>query len=256
MQAVIQIAKNTVFKLRPIDSQELDIKEKISIPAGSEYRLHSYKIERNHVRIALADKSFNGGINTWYAYLGHVVILDGSNRYSLVAPERKLLKVPYISQHNNANRPEATCNITSLCMVINYYYPNRVNGSMTPDMIYQYAMSKKINIFDPFGLVELGRVYGVESRFTFNGDIDKMKVSIDKGLPCIIHGYFTQSGHIVVVCGYDSKGFIVNDPNGEYYKQGYDTYKSGHELHYSYDLIRRTCMPDGNLWLHTVSKSN
>lgn len=251
--AKIRVEKDTIFKLRPLNSQDLPESEKVNIPAGKEYELHSYRVDRNHVKIALDDEFFKG-FNTWYAYLGHVRIIDGSKTITLVVPETRLLKVPYISQHGNVNRPEATCNITSLCMVINYYYPNRVNGELTPDDIYNLAISEGYDIFDPLELVKLGRVYGVHSEFTFNGDMDRMKQSIDRGKPCIVHGYFTQSGHIVVVCGYDDKGFIVNDPWGEYYRQGYDTSKSGYQLHYSYDLIRRTCMPDGNLWVHTVSK--
>ena len=77
------------------------------------------------------------------------------------------------------------------------------------------------------------------------------------GRPVIIHGYFTASGHIIVIRGYDASGFIVNDPYGEFFQSGYDNRRSGAGLHYSYGLIARTCYPESqqdpqNLWIHSL----
>jgi len=73
----------------------------------------------------------------------------------------------------------------------------------------------------------------------------------------IVHGYFTSFGYIVVIRGYDDTGFLVNDPYGEWFSTGYDNSRSGERLHYSHDLIARTCSQEsrGNpahIWLHTV----
>jgi uncharacterized protein YvpB len=92
-----------------------------------------------------------------------------------------------------------------------------------------------------------------------DGSFKDIQTSIDAGNPVIIHGYFTKAGHIIVICGYDDKGFIVNDPYGEYFSSGYDNRLSGEKLHYSYGLIARTCSPESasnprNIWYHTVFK--
>ncbi len=76
----------------------------------------------------------------------------------------------------------------------------------------------------------------------------------------MIHGYFTDFGHIVVLAGYDEHGFLVHDPYGEWYSWGYDPNDGtefdtkGKYIHYSYGLIQRLCLPDHNLWLHLISK--
>lgn len=36
------------------------------------------------------------------------------------------------------------------------------------------------------------------------------------GLPVVVHGDFTPSGHIAVVVGYDADGFVVHDPSGRW----------------------------------------
>lgn len=251
----IYIEKNTVFKLRMLDSRLLPDSEKVSVYAGKVFKLHSYKVERDHVKVALLDDTLKG-FNTWYAYLGHVRIESQGRSTTLVVPDTKDLPVPFLSQLNNRYDPGKTCNITSLCMCINYYHANKVTygiSELKPDDLYQYAQKNNFNIYDPLDLVKIGRHYGVESAFTFDGKFDRIKAAINSGKPCIVHGYFTgDSGHIVVIKGYNEKGFIVNDPWGRYYHTGYDNNASGHGLVYSYQLIREVCMPDDSLWLHVV----
>lgn len=84
----------------------------------------------------------------------------------------------------------------------------------------------------------------VKDKLNYQGTFNDIRASIDAGHPVVIHGYFTRFGHIVVIRGYDEKGFFVNDPNGEYYDTGYDTSKTGECLHYSYKLVGRTCSPE------------
>ena len=93
----------------------------------------------------------------------------------------------------------------------------------------------------------------------YRGTYKDVYTAIDNDHPVVIHGYFTRSGHIVVIRGYDDRGFYVNDPYGEYFADGYDTNKRGENLHYSNQLIAMTCSPESqakpsHLLIHILSR--
>ena len=128
------------------------------------------------------------------------------------------------------------------------------------DQVYRRHERNGWSRHDPFGIKQCLQSYpDVFDDLTTAGSLADIREAIDFGLPCIIHGYFTRFGHIVVVIGYDEKGLIIHDPYGEYHATGYDTYASGASLHYSYDLICRTCSPESiqdpcHIWLHRVGR--
>ncbi|MFM7450002.1 MAG: C39 family peptidase [Leptolyngbyaceae cyanobacterium] len=72
------------------------------------------------------------------------------------------------------------------------------------------------------------------------------------------HGYFTPSGHVVAIAGYNEQGFIVNDPYGELMYNPphsyYNTYANGRGLTYSYNLIQQTCVTGQEFWVHFISR--
>jgi len=75
---------------------------------------------------------------------------------------------------------------------------------------------------NPAGLSEvfntLARRAGLSPRSTphTNGSLAGMRAELDRGRPVIVHGYFTGSGHVIVVTGYDAGGYYVNDPAGKW----------------------------------------
>jgi uncharacterized protein YvpB len=171
------------------------------------------------------------------------------------------LKVPYFSQLDNRYNPTGSCNVTCVAMCLCYLGLPRPSGSQLEDQLYRKLEELGRSRHNPYDLKYLIETYpGYKDIFRENGTFAGIKTSINAGNPVIIHGYFTRFGHIIVICGYDSTGFLVNDPYGEWFSTGYDTGRTGESLHYSYKLIANTCSPESkanpkNIWFHSVLKA-
>lgn len=174
-----------------------------------------------------------------------------------------VLNVPYKSQRDNKYNPSGSCNVTSIAMCL-AYLGIKGDGSenQLEDQLYRYCEEKGLSRHDPNDLAYMvnTKYKGlIKDTFTSQGTIDTIKKAIDAGNPCVLHGYFTRFGHIIVIKGYNATGFIVNDPWGEYYADGYDTSASGEGLCYSYNLISKVCSPESvsnpkDMWVHVLSK--
>ncbi len=166
------------------------------------------------------------------------------------------LQVPYLSQLDNLTNPGGTCNVTSVAMCMAYFgHPIRNSqNEQLEDELNQYCSANGLDRHSPADLAKVLRAYGYKDDFQSNAKWEDVKQWLNQGNPCIVHGYFTSSGHIITIIGYNQTGWIVNDPYGEWYSTGYDTSKSGAGLTYSYGMMRQICSPDGDLWIHYVSK--
>lgn len=166
------------------------------------------------------------------------------------------LDVTFKSQLDNHHHPTGTCNVTSLAMVLDFWkVPRKQQYRRFPqleDELYAYMLESGLNPQSAGDLSRVATDYGLSAKFTTKATIEQVKQWVASGKPAIIHGYFTSFGHIVVVVGYDDTGFIVHDPYGEWFATGYRTDLSGAYLNYSYQLIRRTCIPDGDFWVHFI----
>ena len=143
--------------------------------------------------------------------------------------------VPFFYQFDNALSPGATCQNTAVAMVLAY-----LGWSGTPDDLtaaYGRRMAQS-----PAGLAELFNIYarrmGTVKRLrpVTNGTFAGLKSELDRGHPVIIHGYFTSSGHVAVVVGYDSTGYYLNDPAGEWtetFMGGYTGNRNGKNIRYN-----------------------
>jgi uncharacterized protein YvpB len=247
--------RDTIFKSKPLASSQLQDSEKQSIPAGKEFEILAFAPTRGHIRVALRNESFKGS-GVWYVFGGHAQItLDGVLLYPKPNPPTVRLGIPYRSQIDNFNNPTGSCNVTSLAMCLDFLrVPRRTQTGQYEDELYEYAIAQGYSRWDPYDLAKIVKDYGAQDFFTENASIDDVQDWLASGNPAVIHGYFTSFGHIIVAAGYDSEGFFLHDPYGEWFPSGYDTSLSGAYLHYSYRLIRRVCMADGNFWVHFISK--
>jgi uncharacterized protein YvpB len=268
----IQALQATVLKLRPLDSQVLEEKEKVAFESGATLELTLIEPERKHFKVTLSQAI--QGSSVWYAFSEHVKVSGADNLKPLAKPADEKpstsvktppstvkLDVPYKSQRDNANNPDGSCNVTSLAMCLEFLsIPRRSTSGQFEDELYEYALDHNLSRHDPYDLAKIVKAYGGKDSFDSTSSMKAVKDWLASGNPAVTHGYFTGSGHIVAIVGYDDAGFIVNDPYGEWYASGYDrndpsgNNTKGKFKHYSYQMIEDTCASDNQFWVHSISK--
>jgi|694.fasta_scaffold76303_3 GH24 family phage-related lysozyme (muramidase) len=267
---ILEATTETFLKKENVDSTQLAPNQLVPVEGGKQYKIDKVletSASGNSMKVLLAY-----GAGEWWLYKPHwksavatapsaAPPIAGPGPERLVDPTKPhLLNVPYLSQLDNRENPFGSCNVTCVAMCLTYLGMPPKPGTQLEDELYRKMEQLGWSRHDPNDLKTLIDSFpGYKDIFRPNGSFKDIQTSIDAGNPVIIHGYFTQSGHIIVVCGYDDKGFIVNDPYGEYFSSGYDNDRSGEKLHYSYNLIGRTCSPESqsnprNIWYHTVFK--
>ena len=234
------ITKDTVIKSG--DEQRELVDYNIPLHQGTTLLINSYTKTNRHYKVL-------GG---WYLYEDHVDIykkLDGEVEKGNV--------IPYYSQRDNKTRPYQTCNMTCCAMVIKAFYPDTTSKyDQLEDELTEWCVRKygHEGIYYHSNIVKVLDHWGVKSEFAVDTPFDKARRYLDEGNLCIYSGKFTGSGHIIVLVGYDEKGFIVNDPYGEWFSTGYKN-KSGERLHYSYNLMNRVSYgTTGTGWIHLCSR--
>ena len=267
----LKVVQTTTFKQSPSDSSKLAAKDKVTVAAEKVFEVSSWKfVENDHLKVAILGAFLSDPPrNTWFVYGYHVQLIDSQGKvvYSKplpapapppgALPASKLLNVPYKSQLDNAVNPTGACNVTSFAMVMAYLkIPQRTGAVQFEDELYRYMDASKLSRHEPEDLAKMAKAYGVKDDLTLRGSQADIRKAIAEGRPCIVHGYFTSFGHIVVIRGYNQSGFYVNDPYGEWTASGYLTDQSGQNLFYSNSLIQSKCSPEGSdyMWLHRLSK--
>lgn len=255
MPIVLKVLNATNLKQKPIQSSQLPDEQRQSLEVGKQFEVSSFTVERDHLRVAFAKDKFKG-FNTWYAFGGHVqIIKDGTVVFPKPKPRTVKLAIPYKSQLDNQENPTGSCNVTSLAMCLEFLGAKRkTTAGQFEDELYRFAQDKGLSRHDPHDLAIIVESYGLRDDFRTDATIEQVQDWLADGKPIVIHGYFTSFGHIVVLTGFDERGFIVNDPYGEWTANGYRTDLSGKNVNYSYNMIRTLCIPDGSFWVHFISK--
>jgi GH24 family phage-related lysozyme (muramidase)/uncharacterized protein YvpB len=261
-QQLYAAISDTFLKKENVDSSQLPPHLLVPVEAGRQYKAEAVLATEGasrQVRLAY-------GAGDWWLYQPHWSVRELPAAPPPPTPtpptptpgSGRLLDVPYFSQLDNHCNPTGSCNVTCVAMALAYLGMPYSSGAQLEDTLYRAMENLGWDRHDPNHLKALVETFpGYKDIFRTNGRFQDIRTALDMGRPVIIHGYFTASGHIIVIRGYDASGFIVNDPYGEYFQSGYDNRRSGAGLHYSYGLIARTCSPESqqdpqNLWIHSL----
>jgi hypothetical protein len=131
--------------------------------------------------------------------------------------------VPYFSQEDNEIEPWRTSGLTSAAMCLKYFnVPDLGSFPQYEDDVKARCDRLGIDHSAPDGIKRLLEGLGLRDDLTLKGSLSDITRSLDSGQICILHGFWTNSGHILVIRGYNDKGdFFVNDPAGEWFYGGY-----------------------------------
>lgn len=170
----------------------------------------------------------------------------------------QLKDFPLFGQLNNAIDPYDTCNMTSAAMCLSFYGMRGDGSGQLEDQLSRYQKSNGYDRGNPNDIAAIINTFGekltprVRDTFDPGATLEQIRASIDAGRPVIIHGYFTRSGHIVVVTGYDANSLTLHDPYGEWFAGGYQNNETGSVYNMSNATITRLCDESG-IWAHFIS---
>jgi hypothetical protein len=292
MQYILHFKTDSYLKRFPFAPEKLLSEHLLFYKAGDEISISDYtqNLQGNHIRVIL--EAFDSRSITlediekqYYCLASEVEIFNtnvprgsrDAQQFPPILPPKINLAVPFHTQHNNQYNPGGACNVTCIAMILKYYgIDSRTQADINRDLQLEDVLYLKTTEWDqeygfsssnqarhqPQFLMRLLREWGQQygqgalqnSHFKELASEKDMKQHLALGNPLVIHGYFTHSGHIIVVKGYDETTgeWICNDPNGKWlgYQGGYDKNASGENVRYSYDNVREVCHIGGGIWCH------
>lgn len=272
--ARLKILQDTFLKQSTDQASTLPDDKKQFVSAGTVLVLHSQAdAANNHLKVAFKDNVFKG-LNTWFVFADHAdVIVDvvmPAMPTSSVSQEQSLpaeveLNVEHLNQLDNRSAPDGTCNVTCCAMVLQFHkIARRTQDDSFEDELFLWIKNKGLDRHVHDHLVRLLKEYGLKDEFTTTATWKEVKQHLASGNPVICPGDYTSVGHIIVLSGYNSQGFIVQDPNGEiFWSPGnlpsyeHNTPASPHRganLTYSYNLMNTLAGPNGRVWAHFPRK--
>ncbi|MEZ2246723.1 C39 family peptidase [Microcoleus sp.] len=248
----VTMLQPTVFKKRPVDANQLSATERTTLPLGRVYGVESYGLEGNHLKISLTEELPNFG-NTGFVVPTSIQFKRGDKVFDPI-PNNVELNVPYFSQRDNPRFDWSTCNVTAIAMILYYYGVRSKWGGQLEDELLQWCFdyAGQGSQTDHNVLSALIKAYGFKTSFSTTRKWADLRSELLNRRPVVLAGDFTASGHIITLIGYNSEGYIVQDPWGDALTGYRDT--EGRKLMYPYNYMNQVAGPDGNIWAHFISR--
>lgn len=258
----------TYLKAKPVPSADLDDSSRCTIPAGVDLKLAVPARDggKNHAYLEIMGGADDCPFWKGYVYAPHVG-LDFPVAPPPPPPSASgAVDLPVAYQ---AQPTSSWCQITSLAMALSY-----LGFSNTPHTILGHGFSYSQGQ-TPNGLASMAKALGAGGSYpTTTFTDEQIKAELRAGHPVVVFGCFTNSGHVVLVKGYNDKGYIVNDPWGAWNGcvfanpsagcgnfpndgcgSGYTGSANGAGLVYSYEAFARGARePGGFYWATVVAK--
>ena len=165
------------------------------------------------------------------------------------------LSIPYYNQYDNRNYPSATCQNTSIAMVLSHF-----QYKIKPDEIF--SRWGKDMAQSPSGLNYIYNHYAANSFINTytNASPEDLRYALTQGYIAIVHGYFTSYGHVLVVKSFDGQYYYVNDPAGRWsgcFKCGYTTGDYNGVTKYSKQAFENAVFTSNGIsylpgWIHLI----
>jgi uncharacterized protein YvpB len=182
-----------------------------------------------------------------------------------------ILDVPHRNQRNNEGNEvvygDQMCNVTALAACAMYYGATPDEPfTQLEDQISAHFNSNGLSHFEPYAMETGYNSLFSKSEDTFYPEYDITQITerLREGKPCVVHGYFTESGHIVTAVGFDAnkKELCINDPYGKWTPYGYTRHSTqteqsleGYRVWLPYSVIDELCYDNG-IWTHVISPNN
>ncbi len=169
------------------------------------------------------------------------------------AQENANAETPYFNQYDNEFFSASTCQNTSLAMVLAKYgwkgNPDQITKGYGKDMAQTPGGLEYV-----FNAIAEQEGMKVRIKSHTAGTMEMINKLLAEGKPVIAHGWFTKSGHVVTITGFDGQNYTVNDPAGkwnEQFKGGYSS-ESGKGVKYSKEALTEALVENGEVWCHEI----
>jgi hypothetical protein len=171
---------------------------------------------------------------------------------------------PYFYQYANTLSPGSSCQNTSIAMVLASLGWRGVPDDITRRHGKTRAQSTA-GLAAVFGEEAARAGLGARLQPTERGTLAELRALLRAGRPVIVHGYFTDFGHVMVAWGFDGTSYTVNDPAGTWSQRFGGGYRNGWEptagrgIRYPKDAFELAIgsfdgvtIEDGSLWYHEL----